>query len=330
MKSAHAIALAIVLPPLAAEGLAQLVAGDSHPMPPMFATGEDGRWVLQPGASVQSRSPDGRRSDIQIDRRGLRAPAQDALDWLVVGDSLAFGLGVSGEDTVSVAISERGRPTATAAVPGHSLAQALATADAHAHRVCGFIVLPNTVDDDRQQRGLGGLEREVVGGWLLRPGAPGWVRAFAESSVSHRLQVPAALLQIWSMAAHLNGPASFATLGWVDDPEQGAKDYRKLGESVRHFAENHPDHEVVTAWVPLPGVTVADRPAPSVVESGRLPLNDEAIFQAFQQGLGALPLVDARPRLVEAAHFIDHDTHLSRRGHHHLADLLVPRLPECR
>lgn len=302
---------ALLLAPLLAEGIARLQLGPGEALPPIFAAAPDGRVRLAPGATALARFPGVPPHRLEIDDRGLRAPAPAAPRWLVAGDSLAFGLGVDGRSALAAQLTDRGLAAATAAVPGDSLAQALATADdqlAAGLGVAGVLVLPNPADDPLQQRDPRAAARVVVAGRPLAAASPRLLRRLARSPLARSRLLSQLSRGVQALALRARAPDARA------DPEATAAALQALGDQIRAFAADHPATVVRAAWLPPPTVPPADA----------------ARWQAaLSAGLAGLPCRDLGPALAPASgapSFLSDRIHLSPTGHARAAADLAPWL----
>jgi hypothetical protein len=310
---------------LLAEGGLRLVWGDSTLLPPIYDDASDGIG-LRTGAGAEGRLHSGQRYSIEIDARGLRAPAPPAPVWLLIGDSLPFGLGVAGEETAAAVMSAAGLSAAAAGVPAYSIADALAHAAVLSPR--GVVVLPNAVDDDRQGARRLSEDQAVVGGRLVRHSAPVWARRFYGSWLAGG-QLPLALMRLVSLL-YRGSAADLARPLWVTADDGGFLGWAAIGMLIRDFAEAHPEIVVRTVWVPLPAVAAPGREGAAL--SGRLAVrdggwSDERAVDGLKAGLEGEVLWDLREVFRGRADaFLWGDTHLSPAGNALLAEQLVSRL----
>lgn len=314
---------------LLAEGGLRLTWGRSTVQLPIYAE-EGGAGIgLRPGASAEGRMPAGQRYAVAMDPRGLRAPAPPQPKWLLIGDSLPFGLGVDGDETAAAGLTAAGLPAAAAGVPAFSIADALAHAAALSP--AGIVVLPNAVDDDWQGRTLLSAGHDVVGGWLLRRAAPGWARRFYRSSLS-RQQLPTELMRLLSLLYRHRLPTRPLRPGWVTAADGGAAAWADVGTQIRAFGAEHPSVSVRVAWVPLPAIAAPGRDGAAV--TGRLAAadggwSDDAAVAGLRDGLGEVPLLDLRDAFAgQPSAYLRQDTHLSVEGNALLAAQLLPWLIE--
>ena len=298
--------------------------GQSTLLPPIYAS-HRGQIQLSPGASSVGRLPASPPYTIQIDDRGLRSPVPDEPTWLLIGDSLPFGLGVDGAETAAAQMTAAGVPAAAAGVPAYSIADALAHAEGLP--APGVIVLPNAVDDDRQGAARLHAAHDVVGGRLLRRSAPGWARRFYASPLAHA-QLPMALMRALRLSRGASGQPQRPD--WATAGDGGRAAWAAVGEQIQTFADAHPSVAVRVAWVPHPAVAVPGRADGTAAE--RLAVadggwSDAAAVDGLTAGLGAVPLWDLRSVFSQAGGaFLRRDTHLSAEGNARLADALRERM----
>lgn len=299
--------------------------GSSTTQLPIYAS-EDASIAPLPGAAAQGRLHSGQRYDVQLDDRGLRTPAPPQPRWLLAGDSLPFGLGVDGDETVSARLTQDCIPTASAGVPAYSVADALAHVGWM--QPPGVVVLPNAIDDDRQGAELLGEGHDVVGRRLLRKAAPPWARAFYRSPLSAG-QLPTAIVRLISLLSMREAMAGLTRPRWTLDEDGGAAGWASVGAMIRQFRETHPDITVYVAWIPLPAVAVPGRAG--MAPSGRVALrdggwSDNAAVEGLASGLGE-PVIDLRPAFMgHPEAYLHGDAHLSPSGHRLLAEQLCPHL----
>ena len=299
--------------------------GGSTAQLPIYTTGEAG-IATQPGAGAQGRMHSGQRYAVQIDARGLRAPAPPAPRWLLAGDSLPFGLGVAGDEAVSALLTAGCVPTASAGVPAYSVADALAHVAGRQSE--GIVVLPNAIDDDRQGASRLAEEHDVVGGRLLRKAAPPWARAFYASPLAAG-QLPTAIVRLVSLLSMRKAMAELGRPRWVTDEDGGASGWAAVGALIRQFKDEHPTVSVRVAWIPLPAVAAPGRDG--MAPSGRVALgdggwSDDDAVEGLADGLGAA-VIDLRQAFEGRPDaYLHGDAHLSPAGHRLLAEQLCPHL----
>ena len=301
----------------------------------MFTTLPSGRVGLRPDTHTTGRTATGQTYSITVDARGHREPAVDAPRWLIAGDSMAFGLGVADADTTAAQLVEAGAAVRSVAVPGHTVADALAAVtDALAAdpAVEGVVVWLNPADDDRQHTDPAAHARTVVAGHAVHADTPAFLQALVASPLS-RLQVGHTLLQGAGLARQLlvRGPARIRRAITKDG---GYDAFHDIAAAVADTAVAHPCVSFVVLWVPLPGEAVPDRAAPSALERRDLPIEDHIARYGLDAGRGTVPLVDVTDRFVGRDDaYLPHDTHLSPAGHALVADALTPLLaatePRC-
>lgn len=206
----------------------------------------DGGLGLRPSSEATGVGPGGPFS-VHIDARGLRTPSP-ARGVFLLGDSMAFGLGVEGEESLAARCTARGHVMLNAGVPGFALPDALAHAAGYESSADGWMILVNPWDD-----ALPALadRAEVVGGWLLYRDAPAWAKAFFASDWSHGQLLHEGVVLLGGLRSRA--------------PEGG--DFAARGREVRVFADTHPGTRVV--WAGYPSETMPD---------GRRPADERAAF----------------------------------------------------
>ncbi len=187
------------------------------------------RLGLAPGAEAVGYGTGG-PYPISIDERGLRAPSPPT-GIVLLGDSMAFGLGVAGAESLAARCTERGTPMLNAGVPGFALPDALARAEQFADLATGWLILVNPWDD-----ALPALadRAEVVGGWLLYRDAPDWAKPFFASRWSHGQLLHEGVVLLGGMRSRA--------------PEGG--DFAARGRELLAFADTHPGTRVVWGGYP--------------------------------------------------------------------------------
>ena len=308
-----------------AEGFLQVTGDGSVAKLDVYALGGGAGITLQAEAEVLGRMPAGQRYRARTDGRGLRLPAPAAPEWLLIGDSLPFGLGVEDEETAAARLLAAGISAASGGVPAFGIADALAHAEALAPP--GVVVLPNAIDDDRQGSRRLVEDNTVIRGRLIRRAAPAWVRrVYGSPLVAWRL--PATLMRLVSLL--YNPPTLQPRPGWVVDDDGGLAAFQHVGEAIAAFAERHPDAAVRVAWVPLPVVAAPDRAHPSaygrVAQGGGERWSDARAREGLRAGLAGagVPLLDLSEDFAGRAEaYLDGDTHLSAEGNALLAARLA-------
>lgn len=229
--------LAAVAGLLAALGLTEVglraLRGGAHAHLALYVEGDPP--TARPGTRVVGLLRT-HRYVVEIDADGLRAPSAPT-GTVLLGDSLAFGLGLAGEDTLAARCTARGHPMRNAALPSYAVADALARGESLAPTATEFMIVLNPADDDAAPLAT---HVRVENGWLLRRDSPEWLAAFFRSSWSG-WQLPHALARIAALAL----PAPLPSEGWP-----------AVGQRLRAFIERHPRTRVV--WGGYPSETLPD------------------------------------------------------------------------
>ena len=244
---------------LALEGLMRVAREGGHARLPIYTAAP--RLGLRPGAEAVGHGTGGPYR-ISIDERGLRAPSPPR-GIVLLGDSMAFGLGVEGADSLAARCTERGTPMLNAGVPGFALPDALARAEQFADLADGWLILVNPWDD-----ALPALadRAEVVGGWLLYRDAPGWAKSFFVSGWSHGQLLHEGVVLLGGMRSRAPEGGDFAARGrellafadthpgtrvvWGGYPTEVMPDGRKLEEERRRFGIPVESLVLEEAWLP--------------------------------------------------------------------------------
>ncbi len=225
--------LAVVAALAAVEGLAGWQREGGHARLPIYAAAPP--LSLRPGAAAVGLASGGTYR-LAIDARGLRAPSPER-GIVLLGDSMAFGLGVAGEATLAAQCTERGHPMLNAGVPGFSLPDALAHAESFSAIADGWMMLVNPWDDGQPALTA---HAEPVGGWLLNRDAPAWAKRFFASRWSHGQLLHEAVV----LAGGLRPRAPVGS------------DFAARGREMAEFVRLHPKTRVV--WAGYPGETMPD------------------------------------------------------------------------
>jgi len=114
---------------------------------------------------------------VVLDARGLRVPSAPR-GTVLLGDSIAFGLGVEGEESLAARCTGNGHPMLGAAGPAFSTLDALARGEAFGGAATDFVVVLNPTDDDAPPLAE---TAALAGAWLVRRDAPGALRAVLAS-----------------------------------------------------------------------------------------------------------------------------------------------------
>ena len=114
---------------------------------------------------------------VVLDARGLRVPSAER-GTVLVGDSVAFGLGVEGDESLAARCTANGHPMLDAAGPAFSTLDALGRAEAFAEVATDFLVVINATDDDAPPLAE---TAALAGSWLVRRDAPRTLRTILAS-----------------------------------------------------------------------------------------------------------------------------------------------------
>jgi hypothetical protein len=280
----------------------------------IYAEGGGAGVRLAPGAEVRARLPAG---DFRaaIDADGLRAPSPPDPEWLVIGDSAAFGLGVEGDETLAAHLTARGHPAGNAGVPGFGVVDALAHAAALPSPRRGWILVVNPADDALPLDATVTTRFEVAAPWLVTRGTSGPVKALLRSPLS-RSALFVELAAVGGMIRHGRADPRPA---WVTAPDGGAAAFRAIGERVRAEAGAR---EVIAVWLPFDAVQAPERAAPSPYAHLSDGWDDARARAGLAEGLGAVPLV--APTFTEG--WLPYDHHLSPEGNAALAEAVSAAL----
>jgi hypothetical protein len=322
-----------VLGLVGAELIVRIGSGGALPHLRLFV--QDGPVIgLEPDACADVRHAAGHGFTVCADAAGRRSPSADPGAWLVVGDSQVLGMGVDGDEAFPAV-----NGWTNGGVPGHGLADALATAERHiaAHPPAGLVVVINQANDWEEALVPAGERYQVAGGLLLRAGsATGWGATFWDSPLS-RLQL---LSYVALLASAPRVAADAAPPAWMADPAGQEATSRALAGAIEGFARSHPELTVVTAFLPVDVAISAERvpsspfgryagsvsPAPwedrTLRDQLRSILDPAAVDPAAVDPAAVDPaarpvrFVDLGATLAETpGAFLDADYHLSAAGH---------------
>lgn len=304
-----------------AELIVRVGSGGALPHLRLFV--QDGTDIgLEPDACADVRHAAGHGFLVCADAAGHRTPSAEPDAWLVVGDSQVLGMGVDGGDAFPAL-----NGWTNGGVPGHGLADALATAEQHisAHRPAGVVVVINQANDWEEALLPAGERYRVAGGLLLRAdSASGWGESFWDSPLS-RLQL---LSYVALLASAPRVAADAAPPAWMAEPAAQEDTTRALAAAIDGFASDHPKLTVVIAFLPVDVAISADRvpsspfgryagsvtPAPWEEQTLRDQLRDA--LDAQPPGSEPIRFVDlGEPLAATPGAFLDADYHLSAAGH---------------
>jgi hypothetical protein len=305
-----------VLGLVGAELIVRLGSGGALPHLRLFV--QDGDTIgLQPDACADVRHAAGHGFEVCADSAGHRTPTAAPGSWLVVGDSQVLGMGVDA-DAAFPAVNG----WTNGGVPGHGVADALATAESalRSDQPAGVVVVINQANDWEEALLPAGQRYRVAGGLLLRAeAATGPGAAFWDSPMS-RLQ----LLSYVALLAGAPRVAADATPpAWMADPAGQDTGSRALADAILGFSAAHPNLTVVTAFLPVDVAVSAERvpSSPFGRYAGSVspaPWEDRTLRDQLRSALAGSPVrfVDLGDTLAETPEaFLDADYHLSPAGH---------------
>lgn len=249
---------------VAALGLAEcglrIVRGGGHGPLPIYAS-------TSPPALIPDRSAVGllgaRQYSVHLDARGLRKPSS-ATGTVLLGDSLAFGLGLDDDEMLAARCIARGHPMLNAAAPGWSAIDALDRAETLGDAATDYLLIVNPYDDDAGQL----AERSIaVNGWLLAVKSPPWARRFYASPFAG-WQIPQDIVSMIGVLSRTAGPrVGFAA----------------VGVRIRAFVDAHPGTRV--AWGGYPSATLPDgRTVAALRDEVGAPMIDLDLHDAWLDG----------------------------------------------
>ncbi len=288
------LAITVVVGVALSEALVRWKSENAVPHVEIFEL-RDGLLRLQADQTLRLMRPDGGNWTLNTDARGFRQP-EATLDkpWLVVGDSQVLGLGVEDEESFPARIG-----AINGGVPGYSLDDALAMADAFASRIGGVVVVVNQAND-WEEVGRDALDRyQICGGRLVLLDSPPWRCSWLGSPLT-RLRL-----------LHF---ASLALLPKLPPPEWAAPHpaiTAELAAAVRVFREEHPSLAVLSVFLPVDYATSEQRSTESPW-AGRFegrPWEEPSLNEGLELD------VDLLPALTDPACFQARDYHLSPHGH---------------
>ncbi|GDX79476.1 hypothetical protein LBMAG42_12870 [Deltaproteobacteria bacterium] len=246
---------------VAALGLAECglrtVRGGGHGPLPIYAS-------TSPPALIPTTSAVGllgaRQYSVHLDARGLRTPSS-AKGTVLLGDSLAFGLGLDDDETLAARCIARGHPMLNAAAPGWSAIDALDRAESLGSIATDCLLIVNPYDDDAGRL----ADRSItVNGWLLAVKSPPWARRFYASPFAG-----------WQIPQDVVG--MIGALRRAPEPRVG---FASVGARIRAFVDAHPETRVV--WGGYPSPTLPDgRAVATVRDEVGAPMIDLELHDAW-------------------------------------------------
>lgn len=318
-------------------GLRALHGGAQAPLP-IYAPGGAAGLQLQPGARAAGLIRGQHRFTVAVAADGCRAPSPAAPAGLLVGDSLAFGLGVEGEQA---AAARAAPPWRNGGVPGFgALDAALRGVELQRGLPAGapLALLVNPVDDGAAGGGRLGARALLAGPWLLPVGAPGWAQAFFRSPASgSRLGV--ALFGLGGLLRRRAGPVDPPV--WLTDPIEAERAFAALGAALAATLAAAGGRPTAVLWGshPLEALGADDPGGEPEPLGARLDLAGRARAAAglgaarrgLARGLGAVPLHDLAPILSGCpACYLRGDLHWSAEGQARVARVLGAAGPAAR
>lgn len=303
-----------------------------RPPLPIYAPGGAAGLQLQAGARAAGLIRGQHRFTVAVAADGCRSPSPSAPAGLLVGDSLAFGLGVEGEQT---AAARAAPPWRNGGVPGFgALDAALRGVELQRGLPAGapLALLVNPVDDGAAVGGRLGARAALAGPWLLPVGAPGWAAAFFRSPASgSRLGV--ALFGLGALVRRLGAPAEDPV--WLTNPIEAERAFAALGAALAAALAGADGRPTAVLWGSHPLETLGDDGPGGAAEPLGARLDPAGRRRAaaglaaaqvgLARGLGAVPLHDLRPALAGCgACYLSGDLHWSAEGHARVAARLSP------
>ncbi len=313
-------------------GVAELVVrwadGGALPTLDIFeATLERPGIALAPRASGVT-SGAGKAVSVHTGLHGLRVPVPPQIDWLVVGDSQALGLGVMDDEHVAAALQGRGVRAANAGVVAYGLEDALARARTLLPLVqpTGIIVIVNRANDWDELGAPVDRRFQVAGGWLLPHDLPAWLRAFYAGPLSK--------MHLFYHALRLGrsyGPTA-APGDWVTSERIEERSSARMQEALEAFAQRVAPVQVLVVEVPIDVFTDPGRRSPSWLEH-TLPSHVKDRWREGYRGLAlaradaTYTFLDVDPYLrLKPGVYLDGDYHLSPFGNSVLAAALARQI----
>ncbi|UQA57671.1 alginate O-acetyltransferase AlgX-related protein [Polyangium aurulentum] len=180
------VALGLAAGLVAAEGMFRLRDEGAFPHLNVYQPDDKLGVRLRPGATQKTRVAPNPVCDVRINDAGLRGgplPPPSPDNVLVVGDSLAFGLGVQENETFSAKLEDalKGRRVINAGIPTHGPLEYNATAEEWLPKTgAKTLIYTITIANDLFEAARPNTERhEVWDGWAVRaPTAPLEVTSF--------------------------------------------------------------------------------------------------------------------------------------------------------
>ena len=319
-------------------GLRALHGGAQAPLP-IYAPGGAAGLQLQPGARAAGLIRGQHRFTVAVAADGCRSPSPAAPAGLLVGDSLAFGLGVEGEQT---AAAQAAPPWLNGGVPGFgALDAALRGGELAARLPAGapLWLLFNPVDEGAPGEGRLAARASVAGGYLLPRGAPGVARTFFRSAAA-RSRLLVALWGLGGGLARVGRPDE--GLLWFGDPAEVEPAFAAIGAALRAGLDPLRGRPIRVLWGSHPLQTLADGAPGGALEPigaglgsagrSRAAAGLGAAQAGLARGLGEGLLLDLGPILAGCVPcYLPGDLHWSAEGHARVAAVLgtalAPKLP---
>ncbi|CAN7512132.1 SGNH/GDSL hydrolase family protein [Mesorhizobium caraganae] len=315
------------------EAAVRWVDGGGLPSLPIFRQIDDGPIDLQDNAVARYRSTGRHVHTVMTGSFGLRiaSPGEAAPspgEWLAVGDSQVFGLGVEGAETFTALARSKGVRIANAGVPGYGIEDALARAEILLPllKPKGVILLVNQANDWEEIGTPAQLRFRVRGSWLLqRIDSDAWEGRFMATPLSrlHTLFYTAKFIHVI-----VNRGSGFTEApGWITRPAEQETMTLKMAQVISDFTRRHGDVEVVVCFLPVDFATGQERAEVSPFRSliGDLrPWENHDLRDQLLRALPGVPVVDLLPALSnDPRFFLDGDYHLSPAGHEVVSAALV-------
>jgi hypothetical protein len=319
-------------------GLWALHGGAQAPLP-IYAEGGAAGVALLPGARAAGLIRGRHRYTVAVAADGCRSPVPAAPAGALVGDSLAFGLGVEGEGTAAALAAP---PWLNGGVPGFgALDAALRGGELAARLPAGapLWLLFNPVDEGAPGEGRLAARASVAGGYLLPRGAPGVARAFFRSPAARsRL-----LVALWGLGGGLaRAGRPDEGLLWLGDPAEVEPAFAAIGAALRAALDPLRGRPIRVLWGSHPLQTLGDGAPGGALEPigagrgaagrARAAAGLGAAQAGLARGLGEGLLLDLGPILAGCGPcYLPGDLHWSAEGHARVAAVLgtasAPKLP---
>ena len=310
--------------------------GGGLPSLRLFWQMEDGDISLRDGAQVLHRLRNGYVYPVSTGPYGIRAaggtePVPGPDNWIAIGDSQIFGLGVTFQETFAEICRHEGIPVINAGVPGYGIEDGLRRVNRllPKFRPKGILLFVNQAND-WEEFGHPVEDRfKVKGGWLLRPGDADGAEGLFMASPLSRVHFFYYINQFLYLAIR-NKNSPVPPPPWISAPGEQDAVTARMVEMIHAFAAAHPEIKVLVIYLPVDFAAGEDR-APKSPFAGMIqgtqPWKQHVLRDQLFKYIGNTPYLDLLPILADRSEaFLDGDYHLSPIGHKMVASAIIRKL----